>query len=632
MTKLFKRRLIARTASDSVIHNLERRLCLSAVLASNVTGASAAGDAFIDSKGVLQIDGTNQPDVVDVSYNFEFSVGSSNQLEVDGTVTAKINGSTYTFDSAKVKQIAVNGYEGNDSIDIPGGEENNFGLPTPVNVVVNDGGGNDSINVDTEEDGFSNISQAIAPTSSVTVLNGDDNIFVGGSTGSSVTAGNGNDTISGSASYDDLQVTVKAGNGNDEIDGVSPGIANLEMYAQLGSGQDTLNNADDPDIGVFGYTSNGQSASATYSLDDPTNGNFDLTGIVTNAGKPLKGATVYLDINDDGKLDTGDISTTTVANGTYRLSYTPPENDNQTYRVSVIAPAGLTAYPLSYGVQPAVGVGYLNQNFALATPSVAHPVQFGTSGSYRGLGNVAANAVDGNLNTFFDGPDASGDFVALDYGSPVRVTQIKFAPRATLATRMVGGMFQASNTPDFSSAVTLYTITSTPVTGKLTTVAINNAGAYRYVRYIGPANGYCDIAEMQFGVVSKLTGKTIRHRRFLSQPWHHHRQCRRWQPDLLLRRSRRHRRLGRPRSRLGQDRDPGGLRPPIRLGQPHARRRNTSQQLRHLLNRRGHAADHQVHTRHGCVDNAVAEQHQGLSLLPIPGPGQQLLRYRRVGI
>jgi hypothetical protein len=621
-----KRRLVARTASDSVIHNLERRLCLSAVLASNVTSASAAGDAFIDSKGVLQIDGTNQPDVVDVSYNFEFSVGSSNQLEVDGTVTAKINGSTYTFNSAKVKQIAVNGYEGNDSIDISGGEENNFGLPTPVDVVVNDGGGNDSINVDTEEDGFSNISQAIAPTSSVTVLNGDDNIFVGGSTGSSVTAGNGNDTISGSASGDDLQVTVTAGNGNDDIDGVSAGNANLEMYAQLGSGQDILNNGDDPDIGVYGSTTGGQSAYATQ-------GSLAFAGTVTNAGKPVKGATVYLDMNNDGKLDSGDISTSTDANGNYQLTISADEvPDYDIYTVSLLLPAGLTAYPQGYFQQLGTGIGYLNDNFALATPSVAHPVLFGTSGSYHGLGNVAANAVDGNLNTFFDGPDASGDFVALDYGSPVRVTQIKFAPRATLATRMVGGMFQASNTPDFSSAVTLYTITAAPVTGKLTTVAINNAGAYRYVRYIGPANGYCDIAEMQFGVVSKLTGKTIRHRRFLSQPRRDHRQCRRWQPDHLLRRSRRHRRLGRPRSRLGQDRDPGGLRPPIRLGQPHARRRNKSQQLRHLLNRRGHAADHQVHTRHGCVDNAVAEQHQGLSLLPIPGPGQQLLRYRRVGI
>jgi hypothetical protein len=63
---------------------------------------------------------------------------------------------------------------------------------------------------------------------------------------------------------------------------------------------------------------------------------------------------------------------------------------------------------------------------------------------------------------------------------------------------MVGGKIQASNTADFGSGVvTLATVTTTPVAGQLTTLSLNNTTAYRYYRYIGPTNSYCDIAELE---------------------------------------------------------------------------------------------------------------------------------------
>jgi hypothetical protein len=87
----------------------------------------------------------------------------------------------------------------------------------------------------------------------------------------------------------------------------------------------------------------------------------------------------------------------------------------------------------------------------------------------------------------------------LDLGSAQVVTQVKYAPRAGWESRMVGGEIQASNTADFSSGVvTLFTIGSTPTAGVLTTQSLSNTTAYRYYRYIGPANSYCDIAELEF--------------------------------------------------------------------------------------------------------------------------------------
>jgi hypothetical protein len=61
----------------------------------------------------------------------------------------------------------------------------------------------------------------------------------------------------------------------------------------------------------------------------------------------------------------------------------------------------------------------------------------------------------------------------------------------------VGGEIQASNTANFSSGVvTLFTISQTPTAGVLTTQALSNTTAYRYYRYIGPASGFCNIAEL----------------------------------------------------------------------------------------------------------------------------------------
>jgi len=106
---------------------------------------------------------------------------------------------------------------------------------------------------------------------------------------------------------------------------------------------------------------------------------------------------------------------------------------------------------------------------------------------------------DGNLGTFFDAPVPTGSSAGLDLGTAKVITAIKFAPRSGWASRMVGGVFQGSNTFGFlSGVVTLYTVTSTPASGVLTTVGISNPTAFRYVRYAGAVNAFCNVAEVQF--------------------------------------------------------------------------------------------------------------------------------------
>ena len=124
----------------------------------------------------------------------------------------------------------------------------------------------------------------------------------------------------------------------------------------------------------------------------------------------------------------------------------------------------------------------------------------GTAGSWNNQGNTIFNVFDGNLNTFFDGPDSSGDWVGLDFGPGVSnvIGSIRYCPRATYANRMLNGVFQGANDPGFAIAVTLFTVPSAPVYGAMTPVTISLSNSFRYVRYLGPAGGNCNVAEIEF--------------------------------------------------------------------------------------------------------------------------------------
>jgi hypothetical protein len=79
--------------------------------------------------------------------------------------------------------------------------------------------------------------------------------------------------------------------------------------------------------------------------------------------------------------------------------------------------------------------------------------------------------------------------------------------------KLEGGVFEGSNVRDFSKKDTLFTITERP-NRLYSTVTLNSDKEYRYVRYIGPDGGYCNIAEVAFYESADqqafpLTGKII---------------------------------------------------------------------------------------------------------------------------
>jgi AraC-like DNA-binding protein len=128
-------------------------------------------------------------------------------------------------------------------------------------------------------------------------------------------------------------------------------------------------------------------------------------------------------------------------------------------------------------------------------------------------GNGGTNAFDGNLNSFYDGNDNSGDWVGLDFGvgASMVISQMSYCPRLNNGQRMVGCEFQGSNDPTFNTGVvTLATISSAPNNSTLTTIASSDTtDSFRYVRYLGVANSYTNVAEIEFFGAGTLSAPTF---------------------------------------------------------------------------------------------------------------------------
>jgi hypothetical protein len=145
---------------------------------------------------------------------------------------------------------------------------------------------------------------------------------------------------------------------------------------------------------------------------------------------------------------------------------------------------------------------------AVSAPATARKLTgkvIGTEGSYNDEGNTRDKAFDGDLQTYFDAPNAHGDdaWVGLDLGSPKVITEIKYAPRSDkgemMQQRMVGGVFQGSSSADFrSKPVNLAVVKEKPQLSKFTSVTVTNNTAFRYVRFLSPKQGIGNVAEIEF--------------------------------------------------------------------------------------------------------------------------------------
>ena len=114
--------------------------------------------------------------------------------------------------------------------------------------------------------------------------------------------------------------------------------------------------------------------------------------------------------------------------------------------------------------------------------------------------NTCANAFDGNLQTFFASYDRSYTWAGLDLGTPHVITRVGWSPRndSQGEGRVVLGVFEGANSRDFMDALPIYIITEKGKIGQLSYADVNCSRGFRYVRYIGPSDARCNIAELEF--------------------------------------------------------------------------------------------------------------------------------------
>ena len=102
-------------------------------------------------------------------------------------------------------------------------------------------------------------------------------------------------------------------------------------------------------------------------------------------------------------------------------------------------------------------------------------------------------ALDGNVETRFDGPTADGVYVGIDSASD----KIRYYPRPAFAARMVGGVFEGTNgDPTTGKYTPIYAISSLPPEA-WSEVSVN-LGNFRYLRYRGSDGSYGNVAEIEF--------------------------------------------------------------------------------------------------------------------------------------
>ena len=114
--------------------------------------------------------------------------------------------------------------------------------------------------------------------------------------------------------------------------------------------------------------------------------------------------------------------------------------------------------------------------------------------------NTREMAFDGNLNTCFASWERSYTWTGLDLGSPHVITRVGWSPRNDVhgEQRVLLGVFEGANREDFMDALPLYIIKEKGTIGQMSYATVNCSRGFRYVRYVGPSDARCNIAELEF--------------------------------------------------------------------------------------------------------------------------------------
>ena len=114
--------------------------------------------------------------------------------------------------------------------------------------------------------------------------------------------------------------------------------------------------------------------------------------------------------------------------------------------------------------------------------------------------NLPVDVFDGDYNTYYASYARSYTWVGLDLGTPHIITRVGWSPRndGKGPERVKLGVIEGANRADFLDAVPLYIIDQNGVIGQMHYADVHVSKGFRYVRYVGPNDARCNIAELEF--------------------------------------------------------------------------------------------------------------------------------------
>ena len=142
---------------------------------------------------------------------------------------------------------------------------------------------------------------------------------------------------------------------------------------------------------------------------------------------------------------------------------------------------------------------WANDALLSGTPMGSLSVDY-NNGSVSTTVNQPANAFDGNLDTYYASYARSYTWVGLDLGTPHIITRVGWSPRndGKGSERVKLAIIEGANRADFLDAVPLYLIDQAGVIGQMHYADVHVSKGFRYVRYVGPNDARCNIAELEF--------------------------------------------------------------------------------------------------------------------------------------
>lgn len=247
---------------------------------------------------------------------------------------------------------------------------------------------------------------------------------------------------------------------------------------------------------------------STYYMFSSSGGGY--TGVDAGAGNayriaqirflPLAGYEFFL---PGGKFQGSNSSPTDGFTDLYTIPSNPPSGWN------TIAINNSTPFRYLRFLSPPAGWGGKIAEVEFYTPD--NPTSFlQLTGKPYGVGPASAQgreydkAFDSLVSTFYDTASPNGGYTGIDLGegNGRKLAKIRYFPRSSWESRMVGGMFQCANVENGYKWDISY-IGATPPAGCWSEITIGTS-AYRYFGYSAPNGGYGDVAELQF-----ITGPTV---------------------------------------------------------------------------------------------------------------------------